>query len=112
MKGITFWGILQPWLGSGQENAWEKLQIWSDHYWQIVFPQFESYIDNVREFKERIREDVQENVWLYDFTDIFLSIEDSDIYFDSIHVNEYGNRIVAEKFNEILSGELSRIMRE
>lgn len=102
MHNITFYGILQPWLGSDRKNSWEKLQIWSNYYWQIEFPQFDDYIDNAKEFKKRIRQDVKKNDWLYDFTDIFEEIDDSDIYYDSIHVNERGNMIVANKMSQII----------
>lgn len=102
MHGIVFYGVLQPWIGSECEDACEKLLIWSSHYWQVAFPQFEQLIENAREFKQNIQSDVRENSWLYDFTDIFSDIDDSDIYFDSIHVNERGNEIVAERFAELL----------
>ncbi len=102
MNGISFYGILQPWIGSDCMDAGEKLQIWSDYYWQIVFPQFDNYIHNATEFKEKIQIEIKENKWLYDFTNIFSEVEDSEIYFDSIHVNEYGNYIVAQAFGKIL----------
>lgn len=102
MNGIYFMGVLQPWVGSDCIDACEQLKVWSDNYWQVVFPQFNQYISNAGEFKERIQEDVTKYEWLYDFTNIFAGIEDVDIYFDSIHVNEDGNKIVAEKFYEIL----------
>lgn len=102
MHGISFYGVLQPWVGSECEDACEKLLIWSSHYWQIAFPQFEGFVNNAREFKQNIQFDVKENSWLYDFTNIFSDIADSEIYFDSIHVNERGNEIVAKCFAEIL----------
>lgn len=100
--GISFYGILQPWIGSGCIDPGQKLQMWSENYWQVSFPQFDKFIDNAREFKKRIYVDVKENDWLFDFTDIFREIDDYDIYFDSIHVNEYGNSIIAENFFNIL----------
>lgn len=103
MHGITFYGVLQPWIGSECINAVEKLQFWSDQYWQIVFPQFDDYIDNAKEFKKRIVSDIKANDWLYDFTNIFKEVDDSEIYFDSIHVNEYGNSIVSENFFNLLN---------
>lgn len=103
MHGISFYGVLQPWIGSECDNACEKLLIWSSHYWQVAFPQFEALVDNAKEFKQKIQSDVRENKWLYDFTDIFSGIADSEIYFDSIHVNERGNAIVAECFAKILN---------
>lgn len=102
IQGISFYGILQPWLGSDRSNAWEKLQMWSDYYWQVAFPQFDKFVSNAKEFKRKIQTDVKENEWLYDFTNIFSWIDDDDIYFDSIHVNEQGNQIVAEKIGELL----------
>lgn len=102
MNGISFYGVLQPWIGSECMDAGEKLQIWSDYYWQIVFPQFDNYVHNAKEFKEKIQIDIKENEWLYDFTNIFSEVDDSEIYFDSIHVNEYGNYIVAQAFRKIL----------
>lgn len=102
MYKISFYGVLQPWLGSECTDAGKKLQVWSEHYWQVSFPQFDKYVYNSREFKEKIQIDTKDNEWLYDFTNIFADIEDSDIYFDSIHVNEYGNQIVANLFKELL----------
>lgn len=103
MYGITFYGVLQPWNGSGNINAVEKLQFWNDQYWQIVFPQFDDYIDNAKEFKEKIVYDTKVNDWLFDFTNIFKEIDDSEIYFDSIHVNEFGNSIISENFFNLLN---------
>lgn len=103
MYGITFYGVLQPWIGSECINAVEKLQFWSEHYWQIVYPQFDDYIDNAKEFKEKIVSDIKANDWLYDFSNIFKEVDDSEIYFDSIHVNEYGNRIISENFFKLLN---------
>lgn len=80
----------------------EKLQMWSENYWQISFPQFDKFIANARDFKTNICSDVEENDWLFDFSNIFEKIDDSQIYFDSIHVNEYGNRIIAENFFKLL----------
>ena len=108
MKNILFIGILQPWIGSECKNAWEKLEIWSDYYWQITFPQFGQYIDNAKEFKERIQSSVKDYDWLHDFTNIFADIEDSELFFDSIHVNEYGNHIVAEHIGKLLGEKFVR----
>lgn len=102
MQGIVFYGVLQPWIGSESKNACEKLQVWSDNYWQVSFPQFDKFITNASEFKKRIKIDVEKNNWLYDFTNIFMEIDDSDIYFDSIHVNEKGNEIVAKQIGALL----------
>lgn len=103
INDISFYGVLQPWIGSECTDPCEKLQMWSDNYWQISFPQFDQFIENAREFKEKIRLDIEENDWLYDFTNIFQKIDDSEIYFDSIHVNEHGNSIIAENFYNILN---------
>lgn len=102
INGITFFGVLQPWIGSDDGDGSEKLQIWSDYYWQVAFPQFAQYIENAKEFKKRIQADIKENEWLYDFTNIFSEIDDADIYYDSIHVNEAGNLMVAKMFSKIL----------
>lgn len=101
-NGISFYGVLQPWIGSDCGDGCEKLKVWSDYYWQVAFPQFAQYIDNAKEFKRRIQIDVKQNEWLYDFTNIFSEIDDADIFFDSIHVNEMGNQVVARRFCEIL----------
>lgn len=102
MNDILFVGILQPWIGSERKQAGEKLQIWNDNYWSIAFPQFDKFVSNAKEFKEKIRIDVEKYEWLHDFTDIFSEIDDADIYYDSIHVNELGNAVVAEKIGELL----------
>lgn len=102
MKGISFSAVLQPWIGSDCVAPTEKLQIWNDYYWEVEYPQFNKYISNAQEFKERIVADVKKNDWLHDFTNIFEQIDDTDIYYDSIHVNEIGNQIVAEKFYELI----------
>ena len=39
---------------------------------------------------------------MFDFTGIFSEIEDSDIFFDSIHVNERGNQIISERVGNLL----------
>lgn len=102
INNICFYGVLQPWIGSECMDPCEKLQMWSENYWQISFPQFDKFIANARDFKTNICSDVEENDWLFDFSNIFEKIDDSQIYFDSIHVNEYGNRIIAENFFKLL----------
>lgn len=102
LHNIRFYGVLQPWIGSECENPCEKLQVWSDNYWSVSFPQFDKLIDNAQEFKKRIQSDVEQCDWLSDFTCIFSEIEDSDIFFDSIHVNGPGNQIISERIGDLL----------
>lgn len=107
INGITFFGILQPWIGSDYGDGSEKLQVWSDYYWQVAFPQFDQYIRNAKEFKRRIQVDVDRNEWLYDFTNIFSGIDEADIFYDSIHINEAGNQIVAQMFSEVFFRDMT-----
>lgn len=106
MHGIAFYGILQPWIGSECGEGCEKLQIWSDNYWQVSFPQFDRLINNAREFISNIKFDVAKKTWLYDFTHIFSEIDDTDIYFDSIHVNERGNQIIAQEIKKVVQSKI------
>jgi len=103
MNDISFWGILQPWIGSERKDAGEGLQVWSDNYWSVAFPQFDQFVSNAREFKEKINGAVEKYEWLHDFTDIFFEIDEADIFYDSIHVNEFGNAIVAEKIGSLFN---------
>lgn len=102
LHNICFYGILQPWIGSEGENPCEKLQVWSDNYWSVSFPQFAKLLSNANEFKRRIKADTEQNTWLSDFTEIFSEINDEDIFFDSIHVNELGNQIISERVGNLL----------
>lgn len=101
LNQISFYGVLQPWVGSESENPCKKLQVWSDNYWSVAFPQFDKLLNNAEDFKKRIKFDVEQCDWLYDFTCIFSEIEDSDIFFDSIHVNEQGNKIISERVRDL-----------
>ena len=102
LHNICFYGVLQPWIGSECENPCEKLQVWRDNYWSVSFPQFAKLLSNAKEFKSRIKADIEQYNWMFDFTGIFSEIEDSDIFFDSIHVNERGNQIISERVGNLL----------
>lgn len=103
MYNIKFYGILQPWIGSENEDAVSKLKIWNENYWSVVFPQFDKLLENASDFKKGIQSSVEKYNWLYDCTSIFAEINDESIYFDSIHTNEKGNRIIADVVWNILN---------
>ena len=66
------------------------------------------FSENVKEFCLLSQADAGKLDWLYDLSEIFY---DQDVYFDSCHVNELGNRIIAEKIVDIVKPYLSNICR-
>ncbi len=99
---IKFYGVLQAWLGSESEDS-GRLREWSENYWKVSFPQFDSIVENAEDFKEKIRTDAERCSWLYDATAVFAGIGDEKIFYDSIHVNETGNEIIADAVWEIMN---------
>lgn len=102
---IKFYAILQPWVGSHEVEESNVLAAWYHNYWSVVFPQFSEILNNAVEFKTKIGYAAVRYDWLYDFTEIFAKFPVSHIFYDSIHVNEIGNRIVAQSVYEIIKDE-------
>lgn len=100
--GIRFLGVLQPWIGSGISGDNEYLRAWYYNYWRIVYPEFKDYLYNAEEFARQIKDDSEKLTWLHDFTHIFDSYWPDEIYYDSVHVNEKGNQIVARHMMDLL----------
>lgn len=89
--GITFIGILQPYIGSGKNYT-------MDTYELIVNTQLEKSIEWSTPFYDLA---IQEAGKKYeDFTKIFKDVE--DIWIDDCHVTEKGNAIIAEKVYELM----------
>ena len=104
--GIRFMAILQPWIGSELTSENIYLKQWFFDYWNVVYPQFVDFLDNAETFKSQINKDLCRYSWLKDFTSIFGEIENQRVYFDSVHVNELGNSIVAQNVYQVLRNEM------
>lgn len=100
--GIRFFGVLQPWIGSEISGSNKYLKGWYYNYWREVYPEFKDYLNNADRFIKGIKEDSQKFDWLKDFTNIFSKYAPEELYYDSIHVNELGNQIVAENMLKVL----------
>ena len=98
--GIKFYAVLQPWVGSNFTGNSEQLKKWYYQYWNIVFPEFTDLLKNANDFWVNIR--IDRNDWLIDFTSIFDGVKQDAVFYDSIHVNEVGNKIVADSFKCLL----------
>ncbi|MBR0434409.1 MAG: hypothetical protein IJK13_00190 [Lachnospiraceae bacterium] len=59
---------------------------------------------NVNGFYKTIKEELKHYDWIADFTDIFA---DDDVYYDTCHVNEEGNRIISDKVYDLIESNLS-----
>lgn len=86
--GAEFHAIIQPVAPLGNPNVEYMDPREKETDWHLVYP-------IIREIKTK------ENLrWIHDFTDAFDVKE--YIYFDSCHVNNRGNQIIAHKINEVL----------
>lgn len=57
------------------------------------------YIEKVKEFGKLVKQDINKYEWIYDLSGVFGS---EDVYIDMCHVNENGNRIIAERIADIV----------
>lgn len=100
---ITFVGILQALLGGKIMNDREK-EIFlngsrNGKYPDIYRGDFEKQII----FREKIKELCEIYPFINDFSNLF---DEMDVFNDECHVNEYGNRIIAEKVYSLIENEL------
>lgn len=56
------------------------------------------YANKAKKFMELVQQEIQEYEWIYDLSGIF---GEEDIYIDFAHVNENGNKIIAEHIVDI-----------
>ena len=89
LRGAEFHAILQPVARIGTPNIDYLQESFDGTEWHLVYPL-------VQEIKERER-----LTWIHDFTDVFDRKE--YIYVDLCHVNSLDNKIIADKFNEVLT---------
>ena len=100
---IRFISILQPLLGAkeGKYSPKEKeiiLNTISNN------PQID-YMKQGKAFSDRVKDWIYKYYWLYDFTHLFDDY--GDVYIDKCHVNEKGNKIIAQRVCELLRPVLS-----
>ena len=65
---------------------------------------YKEIYNNVNGFYKTIEEELEHYDWIADFTDIFA---DNDVYYDTCHVNEEGNRIISDKVYDLIESNLS-----
>lgn len=89
-NGIQFIAILQPNIYTGkQKENHQKLE-------QRI------YLDeNFKNVYSILKKEIVKYDWIYNFTEIF-DKEERPLYFDFCHLNEQGNKIVANKICEII----------
>lgn len=93
--GIEFIAVLQP-------SIFTKMKCLGKKDWEIVlhYELRDEYVEHFANFFDEYAQDSWRPEWLYDFTEIF---HDWDgVYLDNCHVNETGNKIIAEKIWEIV----------
>lgn len=92
---IEFYAVLQP-------SIFNKLNCLGKRDWEIVlhYELRDEYIDHFASFFNEYEQDHWKPDWLYDFTGIFHDVD--GVYLDNCHVNETGNRIIAEKIMDIM----------
>lgn len=102
---ITF---LQPSLFNGKKRLSQTEQSYQQNlvYSGVNRILTKDFSKDVKEFWLLAQPDVTELDWLYDLSDIFGG---QDVYFDSCHVNELGNRIIAENIADIVKPYLNNI---
>lgn len=110
VRNVYQFTFLQPSLFNGKkkmsqtERSYQQNLVYSGVN-RILTKEFS---ENVKEFCHLSRSDVNESDWLYDLSEIFY---DQDVYFDSCHVNEIGNKIVAENIADIVKPYLNDICK-
>lgn len=104
---ITF---LQPSLFNGKKKMSQTEQSYQQNlvYSGINRILTKELSENVKEFCFCAQSDVNELDWLYDLSEIFC---DQDVYFDSAHVNDLGNKIIAENIADIVKPYLDNICK-
>ena len=96
--GIGFISILQPLLGAkkGQYSSSEMEIILNT----ISNNPKEDYMEQGKNFSDSIKKWADKYEWLHDFTHLF--DEYDNVYIDKCHVNENGNKIIAQQVWKLL----------
>lgn len=99
-KGIKFFSFLQPMLRSKNRSKKEDEIFLSSRQF------YEKDLYVVEDFRDQIKneENPKYNEYIYDLSDIF--DETTDVYMDICHVNEKGNKIIADSIFNIVEKEL------
>lgn len=90
---ISFYSFLQP-------NAYIGNYIMTDRE-KIVFEKFNRNSEMQSSFYNYLIDKIKDYSYIYDFTDIFSN--QSGIYYDSCHVSEEGNQIIANRIYECIN---------
>jgi hypothetical protein len=101
IKHIT---VHQPNLSNGKLNksTFEKEHLLNICYCGVARQSIEDNMEQAIRFRRRVRaEAVLEDGWLVDLANVFDDV-DKDVYIDRLHVNEEGNRIIADEIFNIL----------
>lgn len=95
MRNIKHISFLQPALFNGAKPLSYREQSYRSNlvYVGVKREHKESYAYRTKNFARIIKETIQEYEWIVDLTEIF---DTEDIYIDYAHVNERGNRVIAE----------------
>lgn len=102
---IPFLAVYQPvlWSKSGKKFI-DEITNEKMHRSTIVdIERYEIAIRNAQSAREKIKYDVENTEWLYDFTAIF--DDEPEVYADVVHCTEKGNRIIAEEMFALLKKE-------
>lgn len=93
--------IYQPNMCNGKENLTEheKEYLLNICYCGVVRQSIEKNVKQAVRFRKRVEEDALHENWLENFSDIF---DNEDVYIDRLHVNEVGNKIIAEHILKLL----------
>ncbi len=103
IRQLTFY---QPNLCNGKKlTEFERAYILNACYWGPDRMTPEQTIRRAVAFRERVRRAAQQESWLVDLSGIF---DREEVYLDRLHVNETGNRLIAEH----MLAEMERLWRD
>jgi len=98
VNGSKFISVLQPALSMKMEN-----DVTDEERLIIAVCGERSYgMANYPVFVKEIREQMEKYDWMYDLSDVFNGVNET-VYRDNCHLNDYGNKIVANRMYEIIN---------
>jgi hypothetical protein len=98
IKHVT---LHQPNMCNGKKTLteYERSYLVNCCYCGVLKQSIEENIHQSVQFSEKAAEDSKKYPWLVDASDLF---GEEDVYIDRLHVNEEGNRIVAQKVYSVI----------
>ncbi|MBR1391646.1 MAG: SGNH/GDSL hydrolase family protein [Lachnospiraceae bacterium] len=101
IKHVT---IYQPNLCNGKKNLslYEKEYLLNSCYCGVQKQSIKENAELSMQFRRKVKEQAVKEEWIEDVSDLF---DEQDVYLDRLHVNEEGNRLIAEKVFDIMKNK-------